>query len=167
MNVPTIDEIVSEARKIRRALELCDKKTTPLITVDFPVMNCKLSSLVFAYHALKKWPSISVHGVYGVASDHYGNYTISHYWIELQGVSVDITADQYNSIEDKELNSKIINSRPFSHISVGRTGSSPIHSIFNICGRDTYTDGFPELAEDFLEELHDCYEILGGVTLHS
>lgn len=167
MNTPKFDEIASEARKIRRALDLCDKKSTPLITIDFPIMNCKLSSLIFAYHALKKWPSITVHGVYGVASDNHGNNTISHYWIEIHGVSVDITADQYNSIEDKELNSEIINKRPFTPVSVGLIGNPPNYNMFKICDRDTYIYGFPELGENFLEELHDCYEILGGTSLYT
>lgn len=167
MNVPRIDEIVSEAKKIRRALELCDRETTPLINIDFPMMSCKLASLVFSYHALKKWPSITVHGVYGVASDHCGNDTISHYWIEIQGVSVDITADQYNFIDENELNPEIIFCRPFSSVSIGCVGGLSNYNIFKICGRDTYVDGFPELGEDFLEQLHYCYEALGGAALYT
>ncbi|UQS91900.1 hypothetical protein M5C90_11965 [Pseudomonas chlororaphis subsp. piscium] len=163
--MPELNEIVAEAEKIRLALELCDKEKTPLVTADFPIMNCKLSSLIFTYHILKKWPTITVYGVYGVTTDHYGNDTISHYWLELQEIAIDITADQYNIIEDKNLNTEIINSRPFNAVSTGRIGSLPNYSLFKIINRDTYISGLPELAEDFLENLHDSYEILASISL--
>ncbi|MEB0293161.1 hypothetical protein, partial [Pseudomonas sp. 10S4] len=63
--MPDVNYIVAEAEKIRRALELCDKETTPLVTKDFPAMNCKLSSLILTFHFLKKWPTIAVYGVLG------------------------------------------------------------------------------------------------------
>jgi hypothetical protein len=162
--VPDVNDIVAEAEKIRRALELCDKETTPLVTKDFPAMNCKLSSLILTYHVLKKWPTMTVYGVSGVATDHYGNDTISHYWLELQETSIDITADQYNIIEDKNLNTRIISSRPFNPVSTGRIGSLPNYSLFKIINRDIYISGLPELAEDFLEKLHDTYEILSDIS---
>ncbi|MEB0223069.1 hypothetical protein QN414_02005 [Pseudomonas sp. 5S1] len=162
--MPDVNYIVAEAEKIRRALELCDKETTPLVTKDFPAMNCKLSSLILTFHFLKKWPTIAVYGVLGVATDHYGNDTISHYWLELQETAIDITADQYNIIEDKNLNTRIISSRPFNPVSTGRIGSLPNYSLFKIISRDIYISGLPELAEDFLEKLHDAYEILSDIS---
>ncbi|WP_207283585.1 hypothetical protein [Pseudomonas sp. FW300-N2F2] len=162
--MPDINDIVAEAEKIRRALELCDKETTPLITKDFPAMNCKLSSLILTYHILKKWPTITVYGVSGVATDHYGNDTISHYWLEHQATAIDITADQYNIIEDKDLNTRIISNRPFNPVSSGRIGSLPNYSLFKITNRDIYISGLPELAEDFLEKLHNTYEILTDIS---
>ncbi|WP_131183100.1 hypothetical protein [Stutzerimonas kirkiae] len=160
MIAPGINEVADEAEKIRHALESCDKGKNPLITEDFPVMNCKLSSLIFTYHILRKWPAITIYGVSGVATDLHGNDTISHYWLELQEMAIDITADQYNIIEDKNLNTRITSSRPFKPVSMGRIGSLPNYSLFEIVSRDTYVSGLPGLAEDFLEKLHDTYQLL-------
>ncbi|NWB73579.1 hypothetical protein HX805_14065 [Pseudomonas sp. G5001] len=79
---PDINEVVAEAEQFRLKLELAKKENNLLVTEDFPVMNCKLSSLLFAYHALQKWPSIVIYGVSGRAANYVGDDTISHYWLE-------------------------------------------------------------------------------------
>lgn len=165
MTEPDTGEVVTEAIRFRLALELCKKESIPLVTEDFPVMNCKLSSLLFTYHALKKWPSIVIHGVGGAAADHNGNGTISHYWLEYRETAIDLTADQYNIIEDKYLNAEIINCRPFEPVSTGHIGSMLNYKIFKLSYRDTYVYGLPELAEDFLQNLQASYETLESLVL--
>ncbi|ELK4895421.1 hypothetical protein N1E75_22400 [Pseudomonas aeruginosa] len=158
--MPKLHEIIAEAQAIRRAMDLSDKKGIPLMHDDFPITHCKTASLLLVYHALEKWPFSTLYGVSGIATDHYGNETISHYWIEFDGLAIDITADQYNIIEDRYLNKKIIDSRPFQPVSIGRVGTLPSYEIFENLQRDTYTLGLTELAEDFLEDLCDSYAAL-------
>ncbi|MCY1299300.1 hypothetical protein D9M70_488230 [compost metagenome] len=130
-------------------------------------MNCKLSSLLFTYHALKKWPSIFIHGVVGIAISRGGGSQITHYRLEYQEIAIDITEDQYNVIEDKYLNSEIINSRPFNSVTTGRIDSMQNYKLFNIDYRDTYVFGLPEMAEDFLHNLEASYETLDGLALYT
>lgn len=164
MNDPDINEVVAEAENFRLKLELAKKEKILLITEEFPVMNCKLSSLLFVYHALQKWPSIVIYGVSGRAENHNGDDTISHYWLEYQETAIDLTADQYNLIEEKQLNRQILTSRPFKPVSTGRIDSMQNYKLFNISYRDTYIFGLPELAEDFIRDLHASYEALSDLT---
>ncbi|MCU1716436.1 hypothetical protein [Pseudomonas sp. 5P_3.1_Bac2] len=113
----------------------------------------------------EKWPQIVIYGVSGSALNHNGDETISHYWLEYQKTAIDLTADQYNIIEDKYLNEKIISCRPFKSVSTGRIGSMKNYKIFKISGRDTYISGLPELAEDFMHELHASYETLESLSI--
>ena len=164
MNDPDANEVIAEAEKFRLKLELAKKEKILLVTEDFPVMNCKLSSLLFVYHALQKWPSIVIYGVSGRAANHDGDDTISHYWLEYQETAIDLTADQYNLIEEKQLNRQILISRPFKPVSTGRIDSMQNYKLFKISYRDTYILGLPELAEDFIRDLHASYEALSDLT---
>ena len=161
---PDVNEVVAEAERFRLKLELAKKENNLLVTEDFPVMNCKLSSLLFAYHALQKWPSIVIYGVSGRAANYVGDDTISHYWLEYQQTAIDLTADQYNIIEEKQLNREILMSRPFKPVSTGRIDSMQNYKLFKISYRDTFIMGLPELAEDFLHDLHASYEALSDFT---
>lgn len=162
---PGIYEVIAEAKKFRLKLDLSKKENIRFITQDFPIMSCKLSSLLFIYHALKKWPAIIVYGVSGRALNHDGDDVISHYWLEYQEIAIDLTADQYNIIDDKNLNKEIILSRPFSPVSTGCIGSMHNYNLFKISYRDTYICGLPELAEDFLDDLHASHEALEDMAL--
>lgn len=160
---PHVDLIVAEAGKFRLALEAGKERSVLFVSEDFPVMSCKLASILFAYHIIKKWPGIVVHGVSGSALNHDGDDTISHYWLECQGVAIDLTADQYNILEDNQLNSEIIKSRPFSPVSIGGIGRMRNYKLFRVFGRDTYVSGLADLAEDFLRDLHDSYDALSNL----
>lgn len=164
---PNINDVVTEAKRFRLKLERSKKANIRLVTEDFPVMNCQLSSLLFTYHALQKWPSIVIYGVSGRAVNHSGDDAISHYWLEYRETAIDLTADQYNIIEEKSLNNNIIRSRPFKPVSTGRVGSMKNYKLFKIVCRDTYIYGLPELAEDFLHDLQASYEVLEGLTAHT
>ena len=164
MTEPDINNVITEAKRFRLKLERSKKAGIRLVTEDFPVMSCKLSSLLFTYHVLQKWPSIVIYGINGRAINHDGNDVISHYWLEYKKTAIDLTADQYNIIEEKHLNNNIIRSRPFKSVSTGRIGSMKNYKLFNIAGRDTYIYDLPELAEDFLHDLHASYEAIEGMA---
>ncbi|HBH8907343.1 TPA: hypothetical protein KX813_004853, partial [Escherichia coli] len=99
--MPTINEIKVEAVKFRRLIESCDKKNTSLVIDCFPVMSCKLTSMLLSYHFLTLWPECELKGVSAATGK---NSQITHYWLEIDNIVVDITGDQYNIINDKELN---------------------------------------------------------------
>ncbi|MEH6467448.1 MAG: hypothetical protein V7722_07430 [Porticoccus sp.] len=151
--MPNIDEVETEALNFRKLLESCDKERTRLVTEDFPVMNCNLSSMLFIYHLFTRWPEIEVFGVNGIATDEKGVETISHYWVEVENIAIDLTADQYNHIDDSELNKEIIQERPFQSIYVGQKNSILPYQLFRIIWRDKYKFGFSSVGQDFIDEM--------------
>lgn len=153
----TISEIQDAATKFRKLIEICDKNNTSLVIDCFPVMSCKLSSMLLSYHFLQLWPGIVIKGV-SAATGEYNN--ITHYWLEIDDIVIDITGDQYNIIDDKELNKKIINSRPFPAVHVAYKKASNLYRIFKIKEEEILTSGFPTIGEDFIEEIKHGYSQL-------
>ena len=159
------NEVNVEVLKFRKLLESCDKESTELVTEDFPIMNCKLSSLLLAYHLFEIWPELVIYGICGFTNDRAGNETISHYWLEVEGLAIDITGDQYNLIDDVELNSDIVDCRPFKPVCVAKIGKDVQYRLFDIVDRDRYVSGFPMVGEDFIELMKIGYSQLIGQEL--
>lgn len=155
--MPTINEIKVEAVKFRRLIESCDKKNTSLVIDCFPVMSCKLTSMLLSYHFLTLWPECELKGVSAATGK---NSQITHYWLEIDNIVVDITGDQYNIINDKELNNKIIKNRPYPAIHVVYKESSYLYNLFKIRGEEPLVCGFPTFSEDFIEEMELGYNQL-------
>lgn len=152
--------IIKETKKIRQLLDNNKHRKIALITQDFPVTSCKLASIILAYHLTKLSPTTIVYGISGIAKDLKNENNISHYWLEAQGLALDITSDQYNLISDHELNVSIIKSRPFPSVSIAKIDEQLNYKLFKISNIDTYFYGWPELADDFLEMLETSYELL-------
>ncbi|WP_373225782.1 hypothetical protein [Enterobacter cloacae complex sp. ESBL7] len=146
----TITEIKDEATMFRKLIENCDKKNTSLVIDCFPVMSCKLSSMLLSYHFLMLWPELEIKGVSAATGKHD---RITHYWLEINDIVVDITGDQYNIINDRELNTEIINSRPFPPIHVLHKDESYLNKIFKTKEIHTFVHGFPDIADDFIDEM--------------
>lgn len=153
----TISEIKKEAVKIRELIENCDKENTSLVIDCFPIMSCKISSMLLSYHFLKRWPELVITGVSAATGkdDH-----ITHYWIEIDDIVIDITGDQYNIIGDKELNEKIINSRPFPAVHVAYKKDSYLCKIFKNREEEYLVSGFPTIKESFIEKMRRGYSQL-------
>lgn len=94
--LPTINEIKEEAFKLRGLIDKCEKSNMKLVIDCFPIMSCKLSSMLLSYHFLEVWPQLEVKGV--SAATGIGDQ-ITHYWLEIDEVAIDITGDQYNFIK--------------------------------------------------------------------
>ncbi|MEB7884355.1 hypothetical protein [Serratia fonticola] len=156
----TKKQIEIEAQKFRGLLELKKYDDIPHVTEDFPVMNCKLASLLFAYHILNKWHDEIIYGVSGSAKNNNGDDTISHYWLEIGEIAVDITADQYNEISNSLLNKSIIKTRPFQKVYVDKAGRIPTYSIFDIKKKDRLLYNFPDFHDDFIEDLITSHDAL-------
>lgn len=152
------EKLYREAKRFRELLEISKSEDIPLVLEEFPVMACKLSSILFAYHLINIFPWAGIYGVSGFAKDRHGCEVISHYWLEIENIAIDITFDQYNVIDVSELNSSIVKNRPFQPVYVDMVGEIPAYKLFSIKNRDKYVQGFPELTEDFLENLHLSYE---------
>ncbi|AWF80222.1 hypothetical protein BTJ40_05025 [Microbulbifer sp. A4B17] len=165
--MPNFREIEREASRLRSLLNSCDKTRIKLVTPDFPVMNCKLSSMLLAYHFLKLWPKVKIIGVGGVCKDRSGNETISHYWLEVDRYCVDITSDQYNILSTKELNDDIVYRRPYKSVRVSIKQHDLLYRLFRISYREEHTEGFPLIAEDFIENMELDYEQLFNQKLHT
>lgn len=111
----TIEAAREEAIRFRELLEKCDPSTTYLIPHGFPVMSCKLCSMLLSFHFLKLWPDLELKGVSGATGK---NDAITHYWLEVGDYVIDITGDQYNIISTSELNEAIVKNRPFVPVHV-------------------------------------------------
>ncbi|HHW8808303.1 TPA: hypothetical protein ACU1Q3_000677 [Salmonella enterica] len=155
--MPTIDAINNEAIKIRKLIENCDKDNIYLAIDDFPVKNCKLTSILLSYHFLTLWPELEIKGVSAVIGK---NSQITHYWLEINSIVVDITGDQYNIIDDKELNNRIIKNRPYPAVHVSHIKESYLYKIFNIINKDSFVYGLPSIGDDSLEEMKCGYSQL-------
>ncbi|EAA6041299.1 MULTISPECIES: hypothetical protein [Enterobacteriaceae] len=153
----TITEIQDEAVKFRKLIEICDKSNTSLVMDCFPVMSCKLSSMLLSYHFLKLWPDLSIKGISAATGK---NGQITHYWLEINDIAIDITGDQYNLIGDNELNKKIIQRRPFPAVHVSHKEDSYLYKLFKIKDEDLFVHGFPSIGEDYIEEMKLSYKLL-------
>ncbi|HAU3222501.1 TPA: hypothetical protein JDH29_001835 [Salmonella enterica subsp. houtenae] len=153
----TITEIQDEAVKFRKLIETCDKEKTSLVISDFPVMSCKLTSMLLSFHFLQLCPELVIKGISAETGkdDH-----ITHYWLEINDIVIDITGDQYNIIDDKELNNKIINSRPFPAVHVAHKKDSYLHKIFKSREEEYLISGFPTIKESFIEKMKRGYSQL-------
>ncbi|ELW7658637.1 hypothetical protein QLH81_002452 [Salmonella enterica] len=153
----TITEIQDEAVKFRKLIETCDKEKTSLVISDFSVMSCKLTSMLLSFHFLQLCPELVIKGISAETGkdDH-----ITHYWLEINDIVIDITGDQYNIIDDKELNNKIINSRPFPEVHVAHKKDSYLHKIFKNREEEYLISGFPTIKESFIEKMKRGYSQL-------
>ena len=159
----TIEQIRSEAFHFRQLIEKCDKNSNALIIDCFPVMSCKLSSMLLSYHFLTLWPNLEITGVTGGTER---DNRISHYWLEIGDVIIDITGDQYNIINSRELNKAIVKRRPFPSVHVENTGSSYLYELFRILEKEKFVSGFPTIGEDFIWDMELGYDqLLGQVEL--
>lgn len=162
---PSTTEIVAEAKNFRIRLEAAKSESIRLVTEDFPVSNCRLASLLFTYHALQKWPSITITGISGIAENLEGESLISHYWLEYLDTAIDLTADQYNIIKREELNLEIFRSRPFEPVCTGLAGRMQNYKLFKVTHRDIYISGLSELGEDFLYDLECSHEAIVSLPI--
>ncbi|MDM7272776.1 hypothetical protein QUH42_26215 [Klebsiella grimontii] len=153
----TITEIQDEAVKFRKLIEACDKEKTSLVISDFPVMSCKLTSMLLSYHFLTLWPELELKGVSAATGK---NGQVTHYWLEIDDIVIDITGDQYNIIDDKELNKKILNSRLFPAVHVAYKKYSYLYKIFKNREEEYLVSGFPMIKESFIENMRHGYSQL-------
>lgn len=113
--------------------------------------------MLLAYHFLKKWPNLELKGVSAATGK---SEKITHYWLEIDDIVIDITGDQYNMIDDCELNKKIIKNSPFPSVHVEHITQSYLYNLFEIKEKEALILGFPNISTDFIEEMEIDYNQL-------
>ena len=159
--MPTRSELVLEAKQLRCLLEENDRDDLPFTLSCFPVMSCKLTSLLLAYRLLKVWPEIEVYGVGGVARH---KSSVTHYWVEVGEYVLDITGDQYNTLHCKDLGAPIVKHRPYPKVHVERKECSYLIGLFYEKYRDRYINTLDDLAQDTLMNIDYSYRELYFVS---
>jgi len=106
--------------------------------------------MLLSYHFIELWPDIEVQGVSAVTG---GNDQITHYWLEIDEVVIDITVDQYNLIKGSDLNKEIIKNRPFEAVHVSNKNESYLYKLFRVRERESLIYGFPAIGEDFIDDM--------------
>lgn len=159
----TVDELKKKSFEFRKSIENCDINKTQLLRNDFPIMCCKTSSLLLSYHLLNLWPDLNIVGIGGCTGK---EQEITHYWLEVNDIVIDITGDQYNILEEFELNENIINHRPFIGVNIEKKKDSNLYQLFDISYQDLLENGFPTFAEDFIESIEYDYSLITS-NVHS
>ncbi|OUR63452.1 hypothetical protein A9Q74_01010 [Colwellia sp. 39_35_sub15_T18] len=62
---------------------------------DFPDNCCEGASCFLAFYFMAKFPKKDVFVIHGKSSDGYEN----HYWVEVDGLIYDLTADQFDEVD--------------------------------------------------------------------
>ncbi|WP_251850715.1 hypothetical protein [Enterobacter asburiae] len=87
--------------------------------------------MLLSFHFLKLWHELELKGVSGVTGK---NDAITHYWLELDDIVIDITGDQYNVISTSKLNEAIVKNRPFVPVHIAHINDSYLYDLFRIQG---------------------------------
>ncbi len=113
--------------------------------------------MLLSYHYLSLWPSLKIKGMGGRAK---GHPHITHYWLEIDDIVIDITGDQYNLMENHELNRKIIKCRPFPPVHVEYKSSSYLYKLFDLDYEEEFIKGYPSIWDDFVEKMKRAHDKL-------
>jgi len=137
MSNSKIDKIYFYAKKFRLAVEQCDKTTLPDTFRDFPRGSCGDTCLILAKYLKDSDMGVFNYVLGKIYKDNQNYYT--HAWLLQSQIIVDITADQFDSVEQKVIVST----------------NSNWHKKFNI---ESKTPAEIERYDPFTRaELLDCY----------
>ena len=85
--------MIEFAKSVRHVFEN-NKDTIDLpFLYDFPINSCEAVSTYFAFLVMEEFPQASVKVVHG-----WNNDDEHHYWVEIDGLVYDITADQFPEV---------------------------------------------------------------------
>ena len=144
-----------EALILRSAMELCNKGSSTILTQDFPIMNCRFASVLLAFHYFQFLDDTEITVVTG-----YGENRVSHIWLEIDDYVIDITGDQYNMIDDIELNEAALKFRPYPKIHITKTTQSYLPHIFERTERLILNQNFSDSKTSFLSKMKRSYSLL-------
>lgn len=83
-----------------------------------------------------------------------------HWWIESNGILVDITADQFNLIEDSALSYKIKSHRPYHRVYCLPKEEAPHHKVFKLVPKELWVWNEKSIGEIKLDVLRVIYRRL-------
>ncbi|MBS3906642.1 MAG: hypothetical protein KGZ49_06360 [Syntrophaceae bacterium] len=92
------DRIRELAERFREAIQKCDRTELPLSLADYPTGSCSDASMLLGTYFKDNGIDgfILIKGKRGE-----GNSLETHYWLEKGDMLVDITADQFQDINEK------------------------------------------------------------------
>ncbi len=151
------NEIISQAYYFREKIKNSSIRHVFHTDESFPINHCDYTSYIFTYHLLEIYPELSIDIVYGRAIDDFIENHLNHTWIEIEGFLFDLTADQFNKINDNKLTEDIILQRPFRAVYAGKIEGQPHYKLFEEYQRYLTITGFPEEDEDYIDILRDQY----------
>ncbi len=98
---PRISEIKSAAAKLRRAIEQSECSSDELFHFleTFPRVSCKPASLLLGKYLVEECDCQPIEFVSAQGWSRDGGISRSHFWLEYEGLIIDITADQYSEID--------------------------------------------------------------------
>ncbi len=99
INNSKINEIRLCAGKFRLAIEQCDKKILPDTFRSFPKGSCGDTCLILAKYLKESNLGVFNYILGKIYKDNQNYYT--HAWLKQNQVIVDITADQFNNVQQK------------------------------------------------------------------
>jgi hypothetical protein len=93
-----INKVKSISAKFRKAIKECKNSELPLSLSDFPVGSCSDASML-----LGTYLKINGFGDFNFVKGKRGKGDAleTHYWLQQENMIVDITADQYDGIDDE------------------------------------------------------------------
>lgn len=130
------------------------------ISSEFPNMQCEWSSYLLAIHIFKCTNVEVIELICGYCEDWQGPEEISHYWLELDGMVLDITADQYNLIDNRFLDKSIIDGRPFLPLYCVEARVSPHKLLFTERERTRISRKFDLFTDEGLREWEVEYALI-------
>ncbi|HGF4931443.1 TPA: hypothetical protein ACF5BV_004193 [Vibrio parahaemolyticus] len=147
-----------EATWVRRKIESVAGKDRFYLGANFPINACKHASMLFCYHLTKIGYSKPIFLVFGVSKKRCGE--VGHWWVESESTLVDITADQFNFIEDSELSYKIKSNRLYLPVYCVPIVNAPHHKIFELVPKELWAWNEVDVSETYLDELSIFYSRL-------
>ena len=149
-------DLYYESSKIRRIIDDNVGNDSLLFVDSFPINACKQASLLCCYHLQKLGFDKPLKCIFGISKKRVDD--VGHWWIETEGKIIDLTADQFNTIDDSELSYKIKVRRPYKPVYCCSISEAPHHKVFQEHGEFIYD--FDELADEFIDILVRTYEYL-------
>ncbi len=148
------------ASEFRGLIEVCvdAEEEFPLLWDDFPINACKPISMLFAYHLQKLGLDTSIECVLGFSSRRTDN--IGHWWVQVNGVLIDLTADQFNVIQDGDLSYKLKMHRPYESVYCCDVSKSPHRLVFKIDQRNSFVFNCDDLHSDYFFDFERAYNLL-------
>lgn len=147
-----------ESLKIRQMIEEKRSDDLPLFANTFPINACKQASLLYCHHLHKLGFDKPIKCVFGISKKRIDE--VGHWWVETEGQIIDLTADQFNIIDSRDLSYKIKAKRPYSSVYCCPINKAPHHKVFTLITHEAFTYDINELATDFIDDLIGTYEHL-------
>ncbi|SUI78782.1 Uncharacterised protein [Shewanella putrefaciens] len=148
-------DLLEEVTFIRQKIESITTVDKCFFSSDFPINACKHASMLLCYHLLKNGYNKALFLVFGVSKMRDGE--VGHWWIESEENLIDITADQFNLIEDSALSYKIKKNRQYLPIYCCPVTQAPHRKIFTLIHKERRPWNEDDLCDIYLDELDTLY----------